>query len=75
MALLGFLIAAEQFEGQPVLAEFEVEFEGVGLGHCQPQFLGFCTDLAVVDREPRSQNDIVEAVQGRPAETVLLGKR
>ena len=54
--------------------DLEIDLEPVGLGQAEAQLLGLLAHLVVIDGESAAQNDLVQAVQRRAAEAVLLGE-
>lgn len=73
MGFLGFLSGEVERGGEDTsVLKGEVDLDGVGPGHGEAHAFGIDADFVVIHREPRLQDDIVDPVQGGPAETELL---
>ena len=72
MAFLRLLLTQVQVEAKLVFAVGEIDLNPVSSGHTEAKLLGILADLVVINRQPAVKDDLVQAVQGSAAETILL---
>ena len=74
VALLRLLPSALEPKRVRVVNERKVNFEMVGPRQREAQFFGVAADLVIVHRQAAAEDDVVHAVQRRPAKAVPLGQ-
>src|ERR1700730_1205626 len=61
-------------EAKLVLTIGEIDLDPVSPCHTEAKLLGILAHLVVVNRQPAAKDDLIQAVQGGAAETILLGE-
>ena len=74
VALLGLLTIEEEAEDMIFPLAAELDLDPVGVGDSLAELLGLDTHVVVIDGEAAGEDDLVDPMQGRAAESVLLRK-
>ena len=72
VAFLRFLLASLHHEREPPNTQKKVEFDPIGPGHSLTKLFCFDTYIIVVNSQSGAQDDVINPVEGRTTETMLL---